>query len=109
MGGSKASCWLSRALFAAAWKFTNNSVVVGILIAPSAGLIGAAVGTLTIATLPALLQQGYTPKVATGAVAAAGTLGIIPPRRDVILLGGPHRATDHRNVHWRALSCGSSF
>lgn len=54
-------------------------LVVGILIAPSAGLIGAAVGTLTIATLPTLLQQGYSPKVATGAVAAAGTLGIILP------------------------------
>jgi tripartite ATP-independent transporter DctM subunit len=49
------------------------------LIAPSAGLIGAAVGTLTIATLPTLLAQRYSASVATSAVAAAGTLGVILP------------------------------
>ncbi|MEL6828548.1 MAG: TRAP transporter large permease subunit [Pseudomonadota bacterium] len=54
-------------------------LVVGILIAPSAGLIGAAVGTLTIATLPTLLAQRYSVPVATSAVAAAGTLGVILP------------------------------
>jgi len=54
-------------------------LLVGVLIAPSAGLIGAAVGTLAIATLPTLLQQRYSPALATGAVAAAGTLGIILP------------------------------
>lgn len=54
-------------------------LVVGILIAPSAGLIGAAVGTLTIATLPTLLAQRYSASVATSAVAAAGTLGVILP------------------------------
>lgn len=54
-------------------------LVVGVLIAPSAGLIGAAVGTLTIATLPTLLAQRYSPSIATSAVAAAGTLGVILP------------------------------
>jgi tripartite ATP-independent transporter DctM subunit len=70
---------ISRAFRRLPGSLPITVLVVGILIAPSAGLIGAAVGTLTIATLPALLQQGYSPKVATGAVAASGTLGIILP------------------------------
>lgn len=54
-------------------------LVLGILLAPSAGLLGAAVGVLALAALPTLLEQRYDPALASGAVAAAGTLGVILP------------------------------
>jgi tripartite ATP-independent transporter DctM subunit len=54
-------------------------IILGILLAPAAGLIGASVATLAIVALPTMLEQGYKPSIATGSVAAAGTLGIILP------------------------------
>lgn len=54
-------------------------LLVGVLIAPSAGLIGAAVGMLSITALPSLIAQNYKPCDAAGSVAAAGTLGVILP------------------------------
>ena len=53
--------------------------LMGIILAPSAGLVGASVVTLALIGLPTMLRQGYRPSVATGSVAAAGTLGIILP------------------------------
>ncbi len=53
--------------------------ILGILLAPAAGLIGASVATLALVALPTMLEQGYRPSLATGSVAAAGTLGIILP------------------------------
>ena len=53
--------------------------VVGIILAPAAGLVGASVATLALIGLPTMLEQGYRNSIATGAVAAAGTLGIILP------------------------------
>jgi tripartite ATP-independent transporter DctM subunit len=53
--------------------------VLGILLAPSAGLVGASVATLALIGLPTMLAQGYRRSYSVGAVAAAGTLGIILP------------------------------
>ena len=53
--------------------------LLGILLAPAAGLIGASVATLALVALPTMLEQGYKPSFATGSAAAAGTLGIILP------------------------------
>src|SRR3546814_2236089 len=54
-------------------------VVIGVILAPSAGLIGASVATLALIALPSMLAQGYRVPLATGSVAAAGTLGLIFP------------------------------
>lgn len=55
-------------------------LLLGILIAPSAGVIGASVGVLALAALPSMLEAGYDKAFASGAVAASGTLGIaLPP------------------------------
>jgi tripartite ATP-independent transporter DctM subunit len=53
--------------------------LIGIVIAPSAGLVGASVATLAFLALPTMLERGYSPSFAAGAVAAAGTLGIVLP------------------------------
>ena len=53
--------------------------IIGILLVPSAGLVGASVGTLTLVALPTMLAQRYPVPVSTSAVAAGGTLGLILP------------------------------
>lgn len=54
-------------------------LLLGILIAPSAGVVGASVGILALAALPTMLEARYDKAFASGAVAAAGTLGIMLP------------------------------
>jgi tripartite ATP-independent transporter DctM subunit len=62
-------------------------VLVGALLAASTGIVGATVITMTLIALPTMLRQGYDPKLATGTIAASGTLGqIIPPSIVLILL-----------------------
>ncbi|MCF8466723.1 MAG: TRAP transporter large permease subunit [Sneathiella sp.] len=62
--------------------------VVGALLAASTGIVGAAVVTMGLMSLPTMLKRGYDPRLAAGAVCAAGTLGqIIPPSIVLIILG----------------------
>ena len=53
--------------------------VIGVLLAPSAGMVGASVSTLTLVALPTMVESRYPIPVATSAVAAGGTLGLILP------------------------------
>ncbi|MGB3626329.1 MAG: TRAP transporter large permease subunit [Henriciella sp.] len=62
-------------------------VLVGALLAASTGIVGATVITMTLIALPSMLRQNYDPRLATGTIAASGTLGqIIPPSIVLILL-----------------------
>ncbi|WXL25688.1 TRAP transporter large permease subunit [Ectopseudomonas mendocina] len=62
--------------------------LVGALLAASTGIVGATVVTMGLLALPTLLKRGYDPAVATGTLAATGTLGqIIPPSIVLVLLG----------------------
>ena len=54
-------------------------IVLGVVLAPSAGLIGAAVGVLALVALPTLLKRNYRPELATASVVAGGTIGVILP------------------------------
>lgn len=63
-------------------------VFVGALLAATTGVVGATVVTMGVIALPAMLKHGYAPRLATGTIAASGTLGqIIPPSIILILLG----------------------
>lgn len=63
-------------------------ILVGMLLAASTGIVGATVVTMGLLALPTMLKQGYCPKLASGTICAAGTLGqIIPPSIILILLG----------------------
>ena len=65
-----------------------STTLVGALLAASTGVVGATVVTMGLLALPAMLARGYDVKIATGSIAAAGTLGqIIPPSIVLILLG----------------------
>ncbi|MEX0760631.1 MAG: TRAP transporter large permease subunit, partial [Tistlia sp.] len=62
--------------------------IVGMLLAASTGIVGATVVTMGLLSLPTMLRHGYDPKLACGAICAAGTLGqIIPPSIVLVLLG----------------------
>src|SRR5690606_6894610 len=62
--------------------------LVGMLLAASTGIVGATVVTMGLLSLPTMLRRGYDPRIATGTICAAGTLGqIIPPSIVLVLLG----------------------
>jgi TRAP-type mannitol/chloroaromatic compound transport system permease large subunit len=63
-------------------------VLVGAFLAASTGIVGATVVTMGLLSLPTMLRNGYSPELATGVIAASGTLGqIIPPSIVIVLLG----------------------
>jgi tripartite ATP-independent transporter DctM subunit len=63
-------------------------VIVGALLAASTGIVGATVITMGLISLPTMLKRGYRAELATGTIAASGTLGqIIPPSVVLVLLG----------------------
>ncbi|NOZ65427.1 MAG: TRAP transporter large permease subunit [Alphaproteobacteria bacterium] len=62
--------------------------IVGALLAASTGIVGATVVTMGLLSLPTMLKRGYSPALASGTIAASGTLGqIIPPSIVLVLLG----------------------
>ena len=63
-------------------------VFVGALLAATTGVVGATVVTMSVIALPVMLKHGYKAELATGTIAASGTLGqIIPPSIILVLLG----------------------
>jgi tripartite ATP-independent transporter DctM subunit len=62
-------------------------IVIGILLAASTGIVGASVVLLAMLAMPVMLQNHYSKAVASGVVAASGTLGIlIPPSIMLVLM-----------------------
>ncbi|MGI9305655.1 MAG: TRAP transporter large permease [Gammaproteobacteria bacterium] len=61
--------------------------VMGTIMAATTGIIGASVVMMTLMALPVMLQQRYDTKLATGTIAASGTLGIlIPPSIMLVIM-----------------------
>ncbi|MEL6521710.1 MAG: TRAP transporter large permease subunit [Pseudomonadota bacterium] len=61
---------------------------MGTILAAATGVIGASVVMLTVMALPTMIKNGYSPKLAAGTVASAGTLGIlIPPSVMLVFMG----------------------
>ncbi|KPN61778.1 TRAP transporter, DctM subunit [Aliiroseovarius crassostreae] len=62
-------------------------VFVGALLAATTGIVGATVVAMGLISLPAMLRNNYSSPLATGTIAASGTLGqIIPPSIVLIIL-----------------------
>jgi len=55
------------------------TILASTILAAMVGVIGAAVVTMGIIALPAMLRRGYDPKIAMGSIMAGGTLGILIP------------------------------
>jgi len=56
-----------------------GTVVICTIMAAMTGVVGAAVASMGILALPAMLNRGYDKKIALGAICAGGTLGILIP------------------------------
>jgi len=62
-------------------------VVVGALLAATTGVVAATVVAMGMISLPIMLRYGYDKRLATGVIAASGTLGqIIPPSVVLVVL-----------------------
>ena len=62
-------------------------VFVGALLAAATGVVGASVVAMGMISLPVMLRYGYPKPLATGVIAASGTLGqIIPPSVVLVVL-----------------------
>jgi tripartite ATP-independent transporter DctM subunit len=63
-------------------------VLVGAILAASTGIVGASVVMMSLIALPLMLKHNYSPALASGSIAASGTLGqLIPPSIILIILG----------------------
>ncbi len=63
-------------------------VLVGAILAASTGIVGASVVMMSLIALPLMLKHNYSPALASGSIAASGTLGqLIPPSIVLIVLG----------------------
>jgi len=62
-------------------------VLIGILLAASTGIVGASVVLLATLSIPIMMRQNYSKALASGVVAASGTLGIlIPPSIMLVIM-----------------------
>ncbi len=62
-------------------------VIVGTLLAAATGVVAATVIVMGLLSLPAMVRLGYNHQLATGAIAASGTLAqLLPPSIVLILL-----------------------
>ena len=69
-------------------------VFIGVLLAASTGIIGAAVVLLAILGVPLMLKHNYSPQLACGVVCATGTLGIlIPPSIMLVMMADQVRVS----------------
>lgn len=62
--------------------------LLGTIMAATTGIVGASVVMLTLIALPVMLERGYQKELSLGAIASAGTLGIlIPPSIMLVIMG----------------------
>ena len=57
----------------------SATIIASTILAAMVGVIGAAVVTMGIIALPAMLKRMYNPEIAMGSIMAGGTLGILIP------------------------------
>ncbi|MCB1486979.1 MAG: TRAP transporter large permease subunit, partial [Bauldia sp.] len=63
------------------------AIVVGALLAATTGVVAASVIAMGLISLPIMMRYGYNSRMATGTVAAAGTLAqVIPPSLVLIVM-----------------------
>lgn len=79
---------------------------IGIILAASTGIIGASVVLLGVLSLPAMINQGYSKPLATGTIAAAGTLGILIPPSIMLVIMADQMALSVGDLFMAALFPG---
>jgi len=80
----------------------SATIIASTILAAMVGVIGAAVVTMGIIVLPAMLARNYDPRIAMGSIMAGGTLGIlIPPSILAIIYAVVAEQVGGRAVHRR--------
>ncbi|EHA17534.1 TRAP transporter large permease subunit [Halomonas sp. HAL1] len=78
---------LNRALQQVPGGLALSVTLLGIILAAATGIVGASVVMLTLLALPVMLEKKYSIRLATGTIAASGTLGIlIPPSIMLVII-----------------------
>jgi tripartite ATP-independent transporter DctM subunit len=72
----------------------RGSLYVGVILtatvfAMATGIVGAAVTVLGIMAAPIMIRSGYDARMAAGAIAAGGTLGVLVPPSVMLIVMGP--------------------
>lgn len=78
---------LIEELFDAVYQWMGNlhgglavaTIVASTILAAMVGVVGAAIVTMGIIALPAMLKRKYDPEIAIGSIMAGGTLGVLIP------------------------------
>lgn len=65
------------------------TILLGTVLAACVGIIAASVTMLALVALPSMIKRGYDKAIASGAVCAGGTLGILIPPSIMIVIYGP--------------------
>ena len=65
------------------------TVMISTLFAACTGIIGASVVIMSLVALPPMIKLGYNKQLATGAIAAGGSLGTLIPPSIMLILYGP--------------------
>jgi len=60
-------------------RFAIATLLIGLILAPAAGVIGASVVTVALVAYKPMLNAGYPPSKAGAAVAASGAIGVVFP------------------------------
>lgn len=65
------------------------TIIVGVIMAATVGIVTASVTLLTLVALPSMVKRGYNHGLASGACVAGGVLGILIPPSIMIVVYGP--------------------
>ena len=80
--------------------------LLGVIMAATTGIIGASVVMITLLALPVMLDRQYDSRLATGTIAASGTLGILIPPSIMLVVMGELLATSVGTLFLAALMPG---
>ncbi len=65
------------------------TIIVGVIMAATVGIVTASITLLTLVALPSMVKRGYDHSLASGACVAGGCLGILIPPSIMIVVYGP--------------------
>jgi len=86
------------------------TLILGVLLAPTTGAVGATVVALGLLALPPMLNASYDRRFACGITAAVGTLGtVLPPSIILILLGDQMRIARSEGLRLLGQAAGAPF
>ena len=80
--------------------------IMGTVLAAMTGIIGASVTMMTALALPTMIRQGYSHALATGTIAASGTLGILIPPSIMLIIMADLMAVSVGNMFMAAIVPG---